>query len=101
MGGGEPSIDQHFARLIARLSDGNPGALRTIYALLNTDSKLGSMALGYLEAVKIRGPLIWLCYKDICNSDINLLLRKISDDTLPVELADLPYSDYVAPKRFM
>lgn len=60
-----------------KMSEGNPGAMTVLIDLINRehlidpDSALGGLGtMLSMDDVDIRGPLIWVCYKDLCGEDL-------------------------------
>lgn len=68
------------------MSEGNPGALRVCLELIKSKN---SILLLHLDGLRIYGSDIWLCYKDICNLDINLLSKTIIDGNIKRKLNEL------------
>lgn len=62
------------------MSEGNPGALTVLIALMKRDSTgAGLMEILSLDDMNIRGAQIWIAYKDHCKGDIELLAQKIKE----------------------
>lgn len=51
------------------MSEGNPGALRVIMELLQ-QGPMGLMDVLHFDDMGMRGPQIWIAYKDYCDCDI-------------------------------
>ncbi len=73
MSGERITIDDSMFSAIAKLSEGNPGALRVSVELfkygpgVDPDAALGGLApLLSLDTHNIYGPDIWMLYKDVC-----------------------------------
>lgn len=60
------------------LGNGNPGALSVIMKLIMTPD--GEKVLHALSMQNIRGWEIWVIYKDICQCDITLMIKKVLDN---------------------
>ena len=67
---------------IAKLSEGNPGALSVCIAIFNQGATIDpdAGALGgfgpllSLDTMGIYGPRIWMLYKDVCAEDLRVML---------------------------
>lgn len=73
---------------IISVVDGNPGALRVCMNLLE-NNELGFADLLHLDDMEIYGSDIWLCYKDICRENLEMLKVKIKDRSIKDELIKL------------
>lgn len=83
---------------IIHIAEGNPGAITAIRAIADaSDGSTASFLIGALEALEIRGSLVWLCYKDICKYDADLLIDQIRNGRIAKDLEALPYSGYKKP----
>ena len=87
--------------LIAMI-EGNPGAMTVCLRLMGRESgddpmdtenteEMQKFAEGYgdifrLDLLKIYGSDIWVCYKDLCQMNIELLRMKIRDESIRKEL---------------
>lgn len=69
---------------ILKIADGNPGALSVLTQLIKLRD--GWMAVGAFDRLRLYGPMIWLCYKDLLGSDINKLLELILNGRLAEEI---------------
>jgi len=60
---------------LLEIAEGNSGAISVISTLV----KLGEFYyIDDLKAIGIKGPMIWMLYKDVCKQDIEKL-RKVID----------------------
>lgn len=64
---------------IIELSDGNPGAVKTLASLVKTQND-GEELLDKLTENGVRGPLVWVGYKDHCDRDIDVFADAIRSD---------------------
>ncbi len=55
------------------LSEGNPGGLNVLMQLV---AKSELFTILNMNDMNIRGTQIWLCYKDVCGQDMDLLIEK-------------------------
>ncbi|RLC88664.1 MAG: hypothetical protein DRJ03_01965 [Chloroflexi bacterium] len=85
--------------VIATMCEGNPGALRVLSQLALTDPTL----IVALDDMNIRGPQVWLGYKDHCREKLEVFTRCIRErdarmiTTINEEYARYP-SDEFRPK---
>lgn len=91
-------INQPLGTSIYDMSEGNPGALNVLIQLIGKEDKnkskeeaekrtiQGLIYLSTLDELEIYGSNIWICYKDICNQDINKLIPKIMDKSIKKDL---------------
>lgn len=56
-----------------KMSQGNPGALTVIANLLKEDPMMGIMDVLHLDDMGMRGPQIWVAFKDHCGQDLDKL----------------------------
>ena len=56
--------------LVFRMSEGNPGGLRVMLEILKTYPTTGVSVILNLEEMNIKGPRIWVGYKDCCDCDL-------------------------------
>lgn len=94
-----------LADVTMRLAANNPGAMTALIEVFqvpeieNAKNQMGEVreVAKYLTIHKITGPLVWLCYKDICKEDATLLYAKIKDGQIAKLLMGLPYANYTVP----
>jgi hypothetical protein len=60
--------------VLVTLSEGNPGGLDVLTRLVKSDQFSGVMRILDLDDMDIRGPLIWILWKDICNHDLQKVI---------------------------
>lgn len=72
---------------IIDLAEGNPGAVRTLVELVETQDDASDLFRKLTEH-DIRGPLVWVGYKDHCDEDIDAFARKLRRDD-PDMLAEI------------
>ena len=82
------NLKMNLIEAIIALSEGNPGAV-TVCSRLVKEVEHGIITLCHLDDMEIYGSDIWLCYKDICKMDINLLLKRIRSREIKKELEEL------------
>jgi hypothetical protein len=70
----ELDLNDSVLDALMAMSEGNPGAANVLMELMNNYSS-GFMLILNLDDMNIRGPQIWVGYKDHCNCD----LKKFSD----------------------
>lgn len=78
------------------MAQGNIGALTVLSQLNERPETGGSKAIVNLDLMDIRADKIWICYKDICNGDINELIKRANnrDPDMLKKLSDI-YSGFV------
>ena len=64
---------------IINLSAGNPGALTVLCELVNHDPILNIVTIAMIEALKIKGPSIWMLYKDVCGKKIDKTMEVLGE----------------------
>jgi len=75
---------------ILKMAEGNPGALNVLLMLCLGESPLtGFSEMLRLDSLDIRGPKIWVGYKDVCGKDLEVFRDKIkkSGDELKKAIA--------------
>lgn len=70
-------LDMTQIDVLVEMTEGNPGAMNAIKRLM--DSPDGLFDVLRLDDMNIRGPQIWVGFKDVCNGDIALFQKKIRD----------------------
>lgn len=63
--------------IIVTMAEGNPGALTVIMALLEEDLAVGIIDLCHLDDMNMRGPQIWVGYKDHCGCKIEKFVEAL------------------------
>ena len=58
---------------IVEMAEGNIGAIRVLTDLCQPDLMMGFMTILGLDDMNIRGPQIWIAFKDYCGQDIEKL----------------------------
>lgn len=84
------------SRLIADMSRGNPGATRV---LVDLTRDFGPGLMEPLQKSEIRGPEIWLLYKDVCGENMDTLAQALSDGGALEKLEACRYSAFYREKR--
>jgi hypothetical protein len=87
-------MDTDLQGTIVRMAEGNPGALTAMMEMLKVNEMAGLVAIYHLDDLEIRGPLIWVCYKDILRHDAQQLIEKAMDHSIADKLEKLPYAGY-------
>ena len=72
---GKESIDE----VMAKMSEGNPGAMNVICNLVSNGSLMDVL---YLDAMGIYGPDIWIAFKNCCHGDIKKLQERLKFNDL-------------------
>ena len=67
--------------IIKKLSAGNPGAMRVLFELMKHHPDGAIHILRFSDCGYYSG-LIWLCYKDLCNYDVQQLFTLLKEDRL-------------------
>jgi len=104
MSAGKSASGRSFVELVTAMAEGNPGAVTAIGQMFTvTGLERTYKALLVLKAYNVTGPRIWLCYKDICKMDAQLLTDKtltlkMGIPPIVTELVALPYSGYAIPR---
>ena len=84
------TLDMTVQDAMYALSEGNVGAV-TALAEIVKHSDMGIIDLCHLDDAGIYGSVIWLGYKDVCNFDVPLFVKKIRERTLLKDIEKLPY----------
>lgn len=64
--------------MLVKMAEGNPGAVSVLSQMLQKSGAIaGPMRILDLDDMNIRGPQIWIGYKDHCKEDITLFIRKV------------------------
>ena len=66
--------------IVKTMADGNPGATRVMFQLLELDVLDGIEAVRTLDRIQIYGPDIWLAYKDICGENVDILRNRLRNN---------------------
>jgi hypothetical protein len=59
--------------IVAKMSEGYPGAINVLMLLFQKGQE-GFLAVMDLDDMNIRGPKVWLAYKDYCKQDLDALI---------------------------
>ena len=64
--------------ILTTMSEGNPGAATVLSELLKANDPITGMALVFkLDEMNMRGPQVWIGYKDHCGQDLDKFQRCI------------------------
>lgn len=63
---------------LARMSEGNPGALSVLVKMLQRKSGLFDILL--LDDMQIYGPSVWIGYKDWARQDLEVFVKGLKDN---------------------
>lgn len=64
--------------LAIKMSEGNPGALTVLCHLMERGME-GLMNILALDDMNMRGPQIWVAFKDFAGQDLNVLIGALQD----------------------
>jgi len=73
----EISLNSTLTDLMVLMSEGNPGAVTVMVAMIKEDPSLGMIHIISLDDMNIRGTQIWIGYKDYCDKDIKKFIEAI------------------------
>lgn len=62
-------LNDTWEEILKKMSQGNPGALSVMMRFLKEDPA-GLMVILHLDDMGMRGPAIWVGYKDHCGEDL-------------------------------
>lgn len=94
---GVSSDDEYIDKLVY-MTDGNPGAMTAIVFMNDLDQSRAALCLGMCMAWKIKGPMLWLLFKDVCNKDVAKMMDMIELDQATEALEGLHYARYKRPE---
>jgi hypothetical protein len=68
--------------VVVEMSEGNPGAINVMMSIINSSDEMrgsipAAMILLHLYDMNIRGPQIWLAYKDWAGQDLGKLIKAV------------------------
>lgn len=63
--------------VIVTMAEGNPGGATVAAELFKADPKDGYMTLLHADDMNLRGPLLWVAFKDACGGDLKQLAERI------------------------
>lgn len=66
--------------VLAKMSEGNPGAIRVMFDAIKINPIVGFSFIVMLDKMGVRGPQIWIGYKDHCGCDIHEFMRCVAED---------------------
>lgn len=73
------NLSDNITAVIVKMSEGNPGALSVLMQLIQRDDPAATMTVLSLDDMNMRGPQIWVGFKDHCGSDIEVFAKAIQD----------------------
>ena len=66
--------------LVVLMAEGNPGGLNVMMGLLKENgTEIGAALIVKLDEMNMRGPQIWVGYKDHCGQDLEAFAKAIID----------------------
>lgn len=68
-------LHMNMVDVLVALAEGNIGAVQVLTQLC--EAPTGFLDCFHLDDMNMRGPQIWVAYKDVCGSDIEVLRKKI------------------------
>lgn len=75
------SLPENWRDKVMRMSEGNPGALNVLMAVLHVvGPEKGLPLLDQLDQAGVRGPSLWAAYDDVCGRDLTRFLDAIVND---------------------
>lgn len=55
--------------VLVKMAQGNPGALMVMLKFIESDPRMGLLDLLRMDDMGMRGPAVWIGYKDHCGED--------------------------------
>lgn len=74
-------LEDSIMDAVVKMVEGNPGAVRVSMEIINREDP-GFIHYLKLDDYGIYGCQIWMCYKDLCGSDISKLYELLKHNTL-------------------
>lgn len=72
------NLSDNTLEVVEKMVEGNPGAITVIMKILDRKhDPMSMMVVLMLDDMNIRGPQIWVGYKDFCGQDIEVFVKKI------------------------
>ena len=65
--------------IVVVLSEGNPGAARVLADIIKEDQVEGIHLCLHIDDMNLRGPQIWVGFKDHCGQDVDVFKAAIID----------------------
>lgn len=66
--------------IVAKMSEGNPGAINVMCSVLKAKGDLdGMMCLLNMDDMGMRGPAIWIGYKDYAKEDLDKFVEAVGN----------------------
>jgi hypothetical protein len=65
--------------MLHAMSEGNPGGLTVMLRMIQADPEFGLITIMHLDDMNIRGPQIWVGFKDHCKEDLPKFVQAIKD----------------------
>jgi hypothetical protein len=79
-------MNMDVREMIVTMAEGNPGAVTVLIQLVQADPVMGFMDVLHLDDMNMRGPQIWVGFKDHCKQDLAAFQEAIrSRDSALVE----------------
>ena len=85
---------------IAKMSEGNPGAVRVLVALAQKDDGLGFVECLKLDDYGIYGARIWMCFKDLCHESTENLHMLLKNNMLEADIGGKCEQDEMFEKEW-
>lgn len=71
------SMDVAKAKVVA-MCEGNPGALNVLCSVIQSaGAEQALQVFEVMEDMNLRGPRIWLAFKDASRQDLNLMMERV------------------------
>ena len=74
------NLNDSMLQVVMKMSGGNPGAMRVCKELLARPGRPeGVVLILHADDMGIRGPSLWIAYKDFAGEDIEVLAKALID----------------------
>ena len=70
-------LTDSFQDVVVKMSQGNPGACTVLCEILKANPVDGLTVLLHADDMDLRGPALWVAYKDVCKEDLDKLIAAI------------------------
>ena len=72
-------LDDTLEDILKKMCEANPAALRVMIDLVKRDPAVGLVDLFHMDDMGMRGPAIWVGFKDHCGEDLELFSEAIKN----------------------
>lgn len=90
-------LNMTIQEVVSEMSEGNQGAISVMMMILEKEPMRGIFDILSMDDMNIRGPQIWLAFKDFAGQDLDKMLKAVRErDPQMVTIININFPNQVA-----